>query len=110
MTRLEIYDAKDAAEKAQQDADDAQEYANQIADLIDNGGDAGDTDDDDDTDAGDATIEDGIAAYEDGTFDPDNFVIASGMAVSFSLSTMAGLEDDAIVENADAILAEFFGD
>lgn len=66
----------------------------------------------------------GIAvAYEDGTFDPDNFVIAadltvfltsyakfSGMTVSFPLSTMAGLEDDAIVENADEILAQFFGD
>lgn len=62
------------------------------------------------------------AAYEDGTFDPDNFVIAadltvflanyakfSGMTVSFPLSTMAGLEDDAIVENADEILAQFFG-
>lgn len=63
------------------------------------------------------------AAYEDGTFDPDNFVIAadltvflanyakfSGMTVSFPLRAMASLEDDAIVENADEILAEFFGD
>lgn len=62
------------------------------------------------------------AAYEDGTFDPDNFVIAadltvflanyakfSGMTVSFPLRAMASLEDDAIVENADEILAEFFG-
>jgi len=62
----------------------------------------------------------GIAtAYEDGTFDPDNFVIAadltvflanyakfSGMTVSFPLRAMASLEDDAIVENADEILAE----
>lgn len=65
----------------------------------------------------------GIAtAYEDGTFDPDNFVIAadltvflanyakfSGMTVSFPLRAMASLEDDAIVENADEILAQFFG-
>ena len=65
----------------------------------------------------------GIAtAYEDGTFDPDNFVIAadltvflanyakfSGMTVSFPLRAMASLEDDTIVENADEILAEFFG-
>ena len=66
----------------------------------------------------------GIAtAYEDGAFDPANFAVAGdkaafleayawfgGMRVTFPLTTMAGTEDDAIVENADAILAEFFGD
>lgn len=62
------------------------------------------------------------AAYEDGTFDPDNFVIAADLTVFLTryadfagmtmpaLRAMAGLEDDAIVENADEILAEFFGD
>lgn len=61
------------------------------------------------------------AAYGDGTFDPDSFVIAadltvflanyakfSGMTVSFPLSAVASLEDDAIMENADEILAQFF--
>lgn len=65
----------------------------------------------------------GIAvAYEDGTFDPDNFVIAADLTAFLTryadfagmtmpaLPAMAGLEDDAIVENADEILAEFFGD
>lgn len=64
----------------------------------------------------------GIAvAYEDGTFDPDNFVIAADLTAFLTryadfagmtmpaLTAMAGLEDDAIVENADEILAEFFG-
>ena len=65
----------------------------------------------------------GIATgYADGTFDPDNFVIAVDMTAFLTryaqfagmtmptLTSMANLADDDIVENADEILSEFFGD
>ena len=65
----------------------------------------------------------GIAlGYADGTFDPDNFVVASAMTAFLTryavfanmemptLTSMAGLEDYDIVDNADEILAEFFGE
>lgn len=67
--------------------------------------------------------ENGIATgYADGTFDPDNFVVASAMTAFLTryaafanmemptLTSMAGLEDYDIVDNADEILAEFFGE